>query len=57
MKKFFQWIWKKWLNRRNRKLQEAEAKIKRHEEFEKLRRRFHERKEELDRLTSDKSQE
>ena len=55
MKKFFNWIWVKWLARRNRKLEEAKAKIKKHEELEKLRIRFQEKKEELDRLRSDKS--
>ncbi len=51
--KFFQWLWQKWLAHRKRKIEEAEAKIKKHEELEKLRKRFQERKSELDRFKSD----
>lgn len=56
MRKFFKLIWQKYLAHRNRKLEETEAKTKRHEEFEKLK-KLQEKKRELDRLRHDKGQD
>ena len=55
MRKFFKWLYDKLIGRRNKQIEEAEAKIKEHEKLEKLKRRFQEKKNELDHLKHDKS--
>lgn len=54
MRKFFKWIWEKWLARRNKKLEEIERKIRAHEDLKRLK-KLQDKKKELGKLRSDES--